>query len=84
MLTIRKNGGTSVVSLPRAVLRALGVDNGDQLAYEISGHSLKLTPVKEPALTCEELFKGVKDGEYSPLPEDKVWLDEPPTGKEII
>ena len=64
MLTIRKNGGASVVSLPRSVLKALGVDNGSQLSYTVHGNTLSLTPV-EKEKTLEELFAGVDDGEYA-------------------
>ena len=81
MLTIRKNGGASVVSLPRSVLKALGVDNGSQLAYSIHGNTLTLAPV-EKKMTLEELFDGVDDGEYAPQPEDQTFLESAPVGKE--
>ena len=83
MLTIRKNGGASVVSLPRSVLKALGVDNGSQLAYTIHGNTLSLTPV-EKEKTLEELFEGVADNEYAAFPEDKTFLEAAPVGKEVF
>lgn len=83
MLTIRRNGGASVVSLPRAVLKALGVDNGSQLSYTVSGKTLTLTPV-EPELTCEQLFQGVPDGAYVLPEEERAFLNDTSKGKEIF
>ena len=83
MLTIRKNGGASVVSLPRSVLKALGVDNGSQLSYTVHGNTLSLTPV-EKEKTLEELFAGVDDDEYAALPEDQLFLEAAPIGKEVL
>lgn len=83
MLTIRKNGGASVVSLPRAVLKALGVDNGSQLEYTISGSTLILKPLaKDKELTCADLLGEIGDLEYY-LPElDRGFLDDSPRGNE--
>ena len=80
MMTIRKTGGASVVTIPKAILRSLNLENGSQLEYSVENGAIVLRPVaKDDPLTLEQLLDGVEDGEYY---DDSGEFDIQPVGRE--
>ena len=85
MLTIRKTGGASAVTLPKSLLRSMNLDNGSKLTYTIENGAIVLRPVVEQEkLTIEQLLDGVEDGEYCMSPEEREEFEVYPAGKENL
>jgi AbrB family looped-hinge helix DNA binding protein len=82
-LTLRKSGGANILSIPKAVLKALELHEGSQLELSIEGDKIVLTPILEE-LTLDDLLKGSPQKRLALTEEDKEWLNDNPKGKEII
>ena len=82
-LSIRQSGGAAIVSLPKAVLKTLGLDVGSSLDLTIKGQSIVLSPFKEED-TLESLLAGSPKENLVASDEDRVWIEEKSIGKEII
>ncbi|MBA3537554.1 MAG: AbrB/MazE/SpoVT family DNA-binding domain-containing protein [Tatlockia sp.] len=81
-LAIRQSGGANIVSIPRAILKTLGLHVGSTLDLSIVDSKIVLTPVVEK-LTLEDLLAGTPKEKLRLTDEDREWLDESPRGKEI-
>ena len=82
-LAIRQSGGANIISIPKAILKTLDLKVGSTLNLSIEDSRIVLTPaVKEP--TLEELLAGSPRENLSLTDEDREWLSEAPTGKEVI
>lgn len=80
-LAIRQSGGANIVSLPKAVLKTLGLHVGSTLNLSIIDCKIVLTPVVEKQ-TLDELLVGSPKEKIQLTSEDWEWLDESPIGKE--
>ena len=76
--TLRAVGGSVSVSLPRQLLRTLGLEAGASVAVTLEAGRLVLAPVK-PRYTLAELLAGMKPGD---LPTAPGWDDARPVGHE--
>ncbi len=76
--TLRAVGGSVSVSLPRQLLRTLGLEAGASVAVTLEAGRLVLAPVK-PRYTLAELLAGMKPGD---LPTTPGWDDALPVGHE--
>ena len=83
MLTIRKNGGASVVSLPKALLSALGLSDGSRLSYAIEDQAIVLRPVKDE-LTVEQLFEHCEPDSCRMSEDERDELHTYPVGNEVF
>lgn len=82
-LAIRQSGGANIISIPKAILKTLDLKVGSTLNLSIEDSRIVLTPaVKEP--TLEELLAGSPRENLRLTDEDREWLTEAPTGKEVI
>lgn len=81
-LAIRQSGGANIISIPRAVLKMLGLHVGSALDLSIVDSKIILTPVTEK-LTLDDLLKGTPPSALQLTDEDREWLNEQPVGKEI-
>lgn len=82
-LTIRKSGGANVVSIPKAILKSLGLSVGSVIDLSIIDHKIVLAPAAEE-MTLESLIAASPEGSLRPLPEDKKWLNRPSVGREFL
>lgn len=82
-LTIRKSGGASVVSIPKAILKSLGLSVGSAIDLSIVDDKIVLAPTAGE-MTLESLIAASSRGSLRPLPEDKEWLDRPSVGRELL
>lgn len=80
-LIIRKSGGANIVSIPKAVLKALGLHADSALDLSLESNRIVLTPVSEK-MTLDDLLAGSSKKRLAINKEDREWLDEKPTGKE--
>jgi antitoxin component of MazEF toxin-antitoxin module len=76
--TLRATGGSISVSLPRQLLRSLGLEAGAQVAVTMEAGRLVLSPAR-PRYTLADLTKGMKPGD---MPTAEGWDDMPPAGRE--
>ena len=83
MLTIRKNGGASIVSLPKALLTVLGLSDGSRLSYTIEDQAIVLRPVHDE-LTVEQLFEHCEPDSCRLSADERAELHTYPVGNEVI
>lgn len=77
--TLRAVGGSVSVTLPRQMLRTLGLAAGASVAVTVEDGRLVLSPAR-PRYTLDELLKGMKPGD---MPTAPGWADAKPAGKEV-
>ncbi len=80
-LVIRQSGGANIVSIPKAILKALGLHVGSTLDMTMVDCKIVLTPVIEK-LTLEDLLVGSAQDKLQLSHDDREWLEESPVGKE--
>jgi len=78
--TLRTIGGSVSVTLPRQLLRTLGLDAGARVAVQVEDGRLVLSPAK-PRYSLDELLKGMRKGD---MPKAEGWDDLPPVGREAL
>ena len=76
--TLRAVGGSVSVTLPRQMLRTLGLGAGASVAVTVEDGRLVLSPVR-PRYSLAELLDGMKPGD---MPTAKGWSDARPAGRE--
>lgn len=76
--TLRAIGGSVSVTLPRQMLRQMGLEAGHEVEITTDGHSVTLTPARK-RYTLAQMVKGMKPGD---MPTAKGWDTEPPAGRE--
>ena len=76
--TLRAVGGSVSVTLPRQMLRALGLSAGSSVAVAVEDGRLVLSPSR-PRYTLAELLAGMKPGD---MPTAPGWGDSRPAGRE--
>ncbi len=81
-LAIRQSGGANIVSIPKAILKTLGLHVGSTLDLSIVDSTIVLTPVNEE-MTLEDLLAGTPKEKLRLIDEDKEWLDAKLVGKEL-
>ena len=82
-VAIRQSGGANIVSIPKAIVRTLGLHTGSKLELSIKGKQIVLTPVEEN-ITLEDLLAGSPKECFKTTEEDHEWLDMPSVGKEML
>lgn len=81
-LAIRQSGGANIVSIPKAILKILGLHVGSTLDLSIVDYKIVLTPVVKKQ-TLEDLLAGSSQEKLQLTHDDYEWLEESPVGKEI-
>ena len=82
-LSIRQSGGASIVSIPKPILKSLGLAVGSVLDVSVEDHKIVLSPVSRE-VTLDELLAGSPKNKLKIRAEDKVWLGSSPVGKELL
>lgn len=81
-LAIRQSGGASIVSIPKAVLKILGLHVNSKLELSIVESNIVLTPVIEKQ-TLAHLLDGTPKEKLDLTDEDLEWINMKSIGKEI-
>ncbi len=81
VLTIRKSGGASIVSLPKSALEMLGLSVGQAVEWSVKDHALILVPVQKETLAS--LLAGVTREVMKPTQDEREWMGGE-KGKEIL
>ena len=80
-ISIRQSGGANIVSLPKAIVKTLGLQVGSKLDLSVEDQKIVLTPFKDsPSL--ESLLAGSPQDCFQVTDEDRAWLDAEPVGQE--
>lgn len=82
-LAIRQSGGANIVSLPKVVLKTLGLHVGSKLELSIVDSKIVLAPVAEKD-TLESLLAGSPRNKLQLKDEDREWLNEKSVGGEQL
>jgi antitoxin ChpS len=85
IVTLRRAGGSLTLTIPRSLVRALGLSEGARLGVSIEGGKLVAEPSEPqaPRYTLDELLAQC-DPSAPPTPEDEAWLVDAPVGSELI
>lgn len=81
-IAIRKSGGANIISLPKAVLKTLGLQEGSTIDLSLEDNKIILTPTPEE-ITLEELLIGSPQKKLRLTKEDQEWLEEKSVGREL-
>ena len=81
-ISVRQSGGANIVSIPKAIIKTLGLHVGSKLDLSIKDNKIILTPI-EKSQSLEELLAGSPKASFKVTEEDRVWIDANPAGKEI-
>ena len=76
--TLRAIGGSVTVTLPRQMLRQMGLEAGHEVEISTDGRSLTLAPARK-RYTLAQMLKGMKPGD---MPADVGWDKQAPAGRE--
>lgn len=80
-LIIRQSGGANILSIPKAILKALNLHTGSPLELSIEDHKMVLTPVANQP-TLQTLLSGSPKKNLAIKEEDHQWLNAKSVGGE--
>lgn len=80
-IAVRQSGGANIVSIPKAIVKTLGLHVGSKLDLSIEDNKIVLTPIAEE-LSLETLLAGSPKKCFKVTDEDREWIDAKPVGKE--
>jgi antitoxin ChpS len=83
--TLKKSGGSLVMTVPARARDALHLAEGQELTVSVDGNRLVLEPSKpaRPTYALDQLLAQCDfDQPYSD--EERAWLDAPPVGRELL
>jgi antitoxin ChpS len=85
MLTtrLRKIGGSVMLTVPKALLNILNLQVGSAVRMTVDRDRLVIEPVRRPHYSLSDLLAACDDA-ASPKSEDRDWLDDRPSGRELI
>jgi antitoxin ChpS len=78
--TLRRSGGSVILSIPKAIVDSLAVDAGSVVELSLNGRSLSVTPARRTL--ADRLAASPK----SPAlwQRDGEWLEDAPQGREAL
>ena len=81
--TLRKVGGSIMMTLPPAILDLLRLQAGATVALAVDGERLIVESPRMPHYTLDELLAQC-DPNVPPSQEDREWLDSAAMGRELL
>ncbi|MBD8526068.1 AbrB/MazE/SpoVT family DNA-binding domain-containing protein [Pseudomarimonas arenosa] len=78
--TLRRSGGSVILSIPKAIVDSLAVDAGSVVELSLNGRSLSVTPARR------SLAERLAESPKSPAAwqRDDAWLEDSPAGRESL
>jgi antitoxin ChpS len=73
-----------MLTIPRPLLDQLELEAGARVDLAISEGRLVVEPARKPKYTLAELLAASDYAEVTPADEDRVWIDAPAAGREIL
>jgi antitoxin ChpS len=81
--SLRKVGGSVMLSVPPAILDLLHLKVGETVALVVDGERMVLEKTSKPSYTLDDLLAKC-DASAAYSVEDREWLDDLPTGLELL
>lgn len=80
---LRKVGGSVMMAVPPALLDLLHIGAGAKVGLAVDNGRLVVDPQPRPRYTLDELLAQCDDA-ANVTDEDRAWLNDTPTGNELI
>lgn len=80
---LRKVGGSVMMAVPPALLDLLHIGAGSKVGLAVDNGRLVVDPQPRPRYTLDDLLAQC-DGGAGLADDDRAWLDDTPTGDELI
>jgi len=80
---LRKVGGSIMLAVPPALLEVLGLRPGAKVGLAVRSGRLVVEPQQRPRYTLDELLAQCNP-KTRRSKEEREWLDDTPTGRELI
>jgi len=80
---LRKVGGSVMLAVPPAILDLLHLHPGETVGLSVEHGRLVIEPAVKPHYTLDELLAQCDPAAGTSL-EDQAWLNDKPTGNELI
>ncbi len=81
-VAVRQSGGANIISIPKAIVKSLGLEVGSKLDLSIIDDRIVLTPIRDE-LTLNQVLEASPKEYLAVRDEDKEWLDSPSQGREL-
>lgn len=81
-VTVRKSGGAFIISIPAFAIKQQNIEIGAELAFDLDGDKMVLTPVKND-LTLEQILAESPKSRLRMIGEDRLWEGLPSLGNEF-
>ena len=78
--TLRRSGGSVILSIPKVIVDSLAVDAGSVVELTMSGRSLSVTPARRTL--ADRLAASPKSS--AAWQRDGEWLEDAPQGREAL
>jgi antitoxin component of MazEF toxin-antitoxin module len=78
-LSLRKSGGSLIMTIPQAYTEQNDIKAGAEMAVEIIGDSLIIKPVRQRKYTLDQILAETPAG----LHHQQDWLEKKPVGHEL-
>ncbi|HNV09613.1 MAG: AbrB/MazE/SpoVT family DNA-binding domain-containing protein [Dokdonella sp.] len=78
--TLRRSGGSVILSIPKAIVDSLAVDAGSVVELSLNGRSLSVTPARRSL--ADRLAASPKSPKL--WQRDDEWLEDAPQGREAL
>jgi antitoxin ChpS len=85
MLTthLRRVGGSTMLAVPKELLRALDLQPGSTVSVSLEGGRLVVEPQSRPRYTLAELL-AASDYSESQSEDEREWVEAPAIGRELL
>jgi len=81
--SLRKVGGSVMLTVPPVLLKLLQLEVGATVAVDVENGRLVVEPKPRPRYTLAQLLEASDYSQPIP-PEQREWVDAPPAGGELI
>ena len=81
-VAVRQSGGANIISIPKAIVKSLGLEVGSKLDLSIIDDRIVLTPIRDE-LTLNQVLEASPKEYLAIRGEDKEWLGSPSQGREL-
>ena len=82
--TLRKLGGSVVMTVPRKVLALVDLDAGAEVKLSVENGRLVVSPQGRPKYRLADLLRASRGKKLRLAAADRRWLNDGPVGKELI
>ena len=82
--TLRRLGGSVVMTIPRKVLALVNLDAGAKVKLYVENGKLVVSPQDKPTYRLAELLHTSGSTKRRLTAEDRRWLTDGPVGKELF